>query len=99
MGTPSKRSRNSKRRSYSTRPHEGTDVIWLKGLEKRLGITDDTRTRWEKSGKLPPRDAYIGGVAVGWRPATIEAWLRGPVVRPATAAPANRRQRQPAAAP
>jgi hypothetical protein len=31
----------------------------------------------ERDGRLPPRDFFIGGVAVGWRPETIEAAERG----------------------
>lgn len=56
----------------------GTRVIYPRGLEIRYGISLSTRWRWEKAGRLPIRDVYVGGVAVGWRPETIEAAERGP---------------------
>ena len=36
-----------------------------------------TLWRWERAGKLPSRDVFIGGRAVGWRPATIDQAERG----------------------
>lgn len=53
-------------------PLGGTDVIWNAGLEARYGISPPTRWRWERAGKLPPRDVHIGGRS-GWKLATIEA--------------------------
>lgn len=53
-------------------PHEGTAVIWASGVEKRYGISAPTRWRWERSGKLPPRDIDVGG-KTGWRPETLAA--------------------------
>jgi predicted DNA-binding transcriptional regulator AlpA len=47
-------------------------------METRYGISAPTRWRWEKDGKLPRRDVFVGGVAVGWRPSTIETAERGP---------------------
>lgn len=55
----------------------GTGIIWPAGIEQRYGIATITRVRWEKAGKLPPRDVHVGGRAVGWRPSTIEAAERG----------------------
>jgi predicted DNA-binding transcriptional regulator AlpA len=55
----------------------GTRCIWPNGAEQRYGISAVTRWRWEKDGKLPARDVYIGGRAVGWRPETLEAAERG----------------------
>ncbi len=55
----------------------GTAIIWPAGLEQRYDISPPTRWRWERDGKLPPRDVYVGGDAVGWKPATIEAAERG----------------------
>ncbi|MFZ1905215.1 MAG: hypothetical protein WAU56_07470 [Steroidobacteraceae bacterium] len=86
MGSPSKRkqrrdSKAKRGKHVRTRigaPREGRDIIWPTGLQERLGIKQCTRWLWEKKGKLPPRDVYIGGVPVGWKPATIEAALRGP---------------------
>jgi hypothetical protein len=58
-------------------PIEGSRVIWPAGLEKRWGISPITRWRYEKSGKIPPRDVHIG--RGGWRPETIENAERGNV--------------------
>lgn len=49
----------------------GTYVIWRAGLCQRYGITHVSLWRWEKAGKLPPRDVFIGGRALGWRLETI----------------------------
>ena len=54
-------------------PREGSRIVWPKGLEARFGVSAITRWRWEKSGKLPPRDVFIGGLAKGWRPETLAA--------------------------
>jgi len=51
----------------------GTNVVWPRGVEERYGISPPTRWRWEKTGKLPPRDFFVNGVASGWRPATLDA--------------------------
>jgi hypothetical protein len=51
---------------------EGKRVIWPRGLELRLGISAITRWRWERAGKLPPRDVHIGGRS-GWSPDTLAA--------------------------
>jgi hypothetical protein len=53
-------------------PHAGTGVIWPKGLEIRYDIGPVTRWRWEKSGRIPPRDVNLGG-KTGWRPETLAA--------------------------
>src|SRR6185437_6500629 len=50
----------------------GTRIVYPNGLQKRLGISAPTRWRWEKNGRLPPRDVFVGGEAVGWRPETLE---------------------------
>jgi len=68
--SPARPARRRKRRP-GKRIARGTHVIWPPGLEQRLGISPPTRWRWEKSGKLPPRDVHIGGRS-GWRPETIE---------------------------
>jgi predicted DNA-binding transcriptional regulator AlpA len=52
-------------------PIRGSAVIWPSGIEERYGISSITRWRWERAGKLPPRDVHIGGRS-GWKPATIE---------------------------
>lgn len=58
----------------SSPPGEGTEVVWPRGVETRLGLTPWTRWRWERDGKLPQRDVCIGG-RTGWKPATIAAAL------------------------
>jgi predicted DNA-binding transcriptional regulator AlpA len=55
----------------------GTVCVWPAGVQARYGISLPTRWRWEKDGKLPPRDVFVGGVAIGWRPETLEAAERG----------------------
>ena len=51
----------------------GGRVIYPRGLEVRYGISLSTRWRWEKDRLLPPRDVFIGGKAVGWKPETLDA--------------------------
>jgi len=51
----------------------GTCVVYPRGLEARYGISLSTRWRWERAGRLPPRDVFVGGAPVGWRPETLEA--------------------------
>jgi predicted DNA-binding transcriptional regulator AlpA len=55
----------------------GTGVITPRGMEARYGWSPPTRWRAERDGRLPPRDVFIGGKAVGWRPETIERAERG----------------------
>lgn len=55
-----------------TGPRKGSAVIWPGGVEERYDISTPTRWRWEREGKLPPRDVNVGG-KTGWRPATLEA--------------------------
>jgi hypothetical protein len=59
-------------------PLAGTSVIWPSGVETRYDISAPTRWRWEKSGRLPPRDVNVGG-KTGWRPETLTAAENGPV--------------------
>lgn len=47
-------------------------VIWPHLVLRRYGITRMTRLRWEKSGRLPPRDVNMKG-KTGWRPETLAA--------------------------
>jgi predicted DNA-binding transcriptional regulator AlpA len=55
-------------------PRAGTGVVWPSGAQQLFGISAPTRWRWEKDGKLPPRDVNVGG-KTGWRPATLDALL------------------------
>ena len=52
-------------------------VVWPGDILTRYGISAITRWRWEREGKLPPRDFMIGGKVIGWHPATLEAAERG----------------------
>jgi predicted DNA-binding transcriptional regulator AlpA len=88
MGTLSKRKRA--RTTRATRgnpviraPRTGTAVVWPKGVQERYGISAPTRWRWEKAKRLPPRDVYVGGVPIGWKPETLRAAERGPATAPA----------------
>jgi len=58
-------------------PLQGNAVIWPAGLRARYGISPATQVRWERAGKLPARDVFVGGRAVGWRPETLERAERG----------------------
>jgi predicted DNA-binding transcriptional regulator AlpA len=51
----------------------GSAVIYPRGLEERYGWSAPTRWRAERDGRVPPRDFFIGGRAVGWRPETLAA--------------------------
>jgi predicted DNA-binding transcriptional regulator AlpA len=51
----------------------GTACVWPSGIELRYDVSAPTRWRWEKLGLLPPRDVFIGGKAVGWKPETLDA--------------------------
>lgn len=55
----------------------GTHVVYPRGVEARYGISLTTRWRWERAGRLPARDVFIGGEPVGWRPETLDAADRG----------------------
>lgn len=61
-----------KRRAARLERAREADVFWPTTLELRYGISRPTRWRWEKDGKLPPRDVKIAGKS-GWRRSTIEA--------------------------
>jgi hypothetical protein len=60
-------------------PRQGSAIIWPAALDERYDIHPVTRLRWEKRGKFPPRDVFINGVAVGWKPETLERAERGEV--------------------
>ena len=55
----------------------GTRVVYPRGLETRYGISLSTRWRWERAGRLPARDVFVGGRAIGWRPETLDMSERG----------------------
>lgn len=53
---------------------DGEEIIWPIGVEERYKISSPTRWRWERSGKLPPRDVRLGADKSGWRKATLDSW-------------------------
>jgi predicted DNA-binding transcriptional regulator AlpA len=55
----------------------GTACLWPRAVEAYFGISSPTRWRWERLGLLPPRDVFVGGRPVGWRPETIERAAAG----------------------
>jgi len=64
--------RKTTKRSERPRQNGGTAIIWPRGLRARYGISASTQLYWEKHGKLPPRDVFIGGKAAGWKPTTLD---------------------------
>ena len=55
----------------------GTRCVWVAGVAEMYGISRITVWRWERDGKLPPKDVFVGGVAVGWKPETLERAMSG----------------------
>jgi hypothetical protein len=55
----------------------GTHLVWPSGVQQRYGVSKATVWQWEQRGKLPPRDAFIDGKPVGWKPETLDAALSG----------------------
>ena len=51
----------------------GSAVFWPAGIEERYGISQPTRWKWERAGKLPPRDFKVGK-RTGWKRETILAF-------------------------
>ena len=66
-----------KPRRRQERPRPTAAIVWPGDAEARYNISAVTRWRWEKTGRLPPRDFFIAGVAEGWRPETLDAADRG----------------------
>jgi hypothetical protein len=64
--------RRAARKGKAVALKSGTAVIWPAGLQERYGISAPTRWRWERIGRIPPRDVHLNGKS-GWRPETIEA--------------------------
>ena len=52
-------------------PYAKRAVLKPLDVERLFDISDVTRYRWEKKGKLPPRDVVLNGEYIGWRPATL----------------------------
>jgi predicted DNA-binding transcriptional regulator AlpA len=77
--TPKPAVRNTRAGKTFNCRREGTKIVWPAGVCARYGISAPTRWRWERGGKLPPRDVYVSGEAVGWRPETLDAADRGEI--------------------
>jgi predicted DNA-binding transcriptional regulator AlpA len=71
---------NPKRKPQRKRslPLAERPILRPQDLELRYNISAPTRWRWERDGRLPPRDVFIGGKPEGWRRETLEAADRGP---------------------
>ena len=67
------------------RPSAGSGVVWPLGVQQHFGITAVTRWRWERAGKLPARDVYLDGQAIGWRRETLDRAEAGPNAAATTA--------------
>jgi predicted DNA-binding transcriptional regulator AlpA len=67
------------RKREPTPDTQETDVKVLRpsACERRYGVSAPTRWRWEKSGRLPPRDVQVGGKPWGWYESTLIAHERG----------------------
>jgi hypothetical protein len=74
---------NTSGKTHTGRPKRvrsvGTGCIWPLGIQKRYDISAPTRWRWEKCGLLPPRDVFVGGRPIGWKPETLDAADRGKI--------------------
>jgi hypothetical protein len=68
--------------SKRVRPTVGTNVIWPHGLQLRYGVSGMMIWKWQKDGKLPARDVFVGGRAFGWKPETIERAEQGAELTP-----------------
>lgn len=55
-----------------TKAENARRAYWPADLQELYGISATTVWRWERLGKLPPRDVNIGGKS-GWRPETLAA--------------------------
>jgi hypothetical protein len=62
--------RRKRRRVKRIALKRGSRVVWPAGVQEFYGISSVTRWRWEREGKLPPRDVHIGGRS-GWRFETL----------------------------
>jgi predicted DNA-binding transcriptional regulator AlpA len=74
---PTKKSTSTEQALKRRHRTEGKNIVWPFGVCERYGVSAVTRWRMENDGRLPPRDAFIGGKAVGWRPETLDAAERG----------------------
>ena len=59
-------------------PRPGRAVFWPRDIEARYAISGPTRTRWERTHRLPARDFYLDGRPVGWLVDTITTAERSP---------------------
>jgi predicted DNA-binding transcriptional regulator AlpA len=68
-----------KRKPRKRPPHAGTAAVWPQGVQQMFDISAPTRWRYEKTGKLPPRDVHLGSKS-GWRHETLAAFARSGIV-------------------
>jgi predicted DNA-binding transcriptional regulator AlpA len=78
MTTKPKRKRRTSKAAPSVRTAlqleraAASDIIWPRGAEIRYGVSKPTIWRWERTGRLPPRDVNLNG-KTGWRRSTLLA--------------------------
>ena len=48
-------------------------VLWPADLRAMLRVSQDTLSRWRKSGKLPAPDVALSRQTTGWRISTLRA--------------------------
>ena len=53
-------------------PGAARAVLWPRDLQARYGVSAPTIWRWERDGRLPPRDKAVGD-RIGWAVQTIVA--------------------------
>ncbi len=56
-------------------------VVRPRDVQAMLRVSLTSRWRMEVDGRLPPRDFWIGDVAIGWHPETLQRAFRGPSAR------------------
>ena len=56
-------------------------IYWPRDIQCKYNVCAETRWRWEKIGRLPPRDCYLNGKPVGWKRDTIDAAMDGRAVQ------------------
>jgi hypothetical protein len=61
----------STKKATKALPYAQRAVLKPGDVERLFDISHQTRYRWEKEGRLPPRDVVIGDKPLGWRPATL----------------------------
>jgi predicted DNA-binding transcriptional regulator AlpA len=68
-----KRATDPKREKLRTTSKPADRILRPVAIEQRYGVSGPTRWRWEKSGRLPPRDVFLNGKPWGWRESSLVA--------------------------